>query len=406
MSYDKVATPLRLLMGMSSFIATINPTPFGFFDSEVSFQSDADRMIHFVKQKLGDAPLQVELTSKQIWACFEEATCEYSNQIAKVKIQSELLNLMGMQTGSVDLINKYPRQSLDYLMRMAEPYASYAGVGGSYDQLIGYFNLVDGQQDYNFYTDLRSYPSGSILFQDTNIMPTKGKLRIMDVFHTNPIAAQQYLLNAANVTNFMAQNFNYESYVNSTIFYVLPVFEDVLRRSMLDMAYRVRRSNYSYDIYGSNLRIYPVPNMQPYMIGKLFIRLATDQNPYDPSYQDDSINGVSGPNNVPFGNLMYGTINQPGRQWIREYTFALCREVLGQIRSKYKSIPIPNAELVLNGEDLISQGREDKTNLLTEIKEWLQNMTYDKLLEQSALRSENIMKQLKAVPMPHPIIVG
>jgi hypothetical protein len=356
-----------------------------------------------VKQKLGDAPLQVELTSRQIWTCFEESTCEYSNQIAKMKIRSEMLNLMGMQTGSVDMINKYPRQTLEFLMRMAEPYASFAGVGGSVDQLTGYFNLVDGKQDYNFYTEMFSYPSGSLLF---NNLTTKGKLRILEVMHFNPIAAQHYLLNAANVTNFLAQNFNYESYVNSTIFYVLPVFEDILRRSTLDMAYRVRRSNYSYDIYGQNLRIYPVPNMSSYMTGRLFIRLCIEQNPYSPAYQDDSINGVSGPNNVPFGNLLYGSINQPGRQWIREYTLAMCKEVLGQIRSKYKTIPIPNADLVLNGEDLIAQGREDKVNLLEEIQEWLENLTYDKLLEQSALRAENIMKQLRAVPMPHPIIIA
>lgn len=381
---------------MGSFAQTLNPTPFGTFDSDAAFQSDADRMLVFVKQKLGDAPLSVELSNKQIWTCFEEATAEYSNQVAKLKIQSDLINLLGMATGSVSgALNLYPRQTLEFLMRMAEPYGAIAGAGGSYDMQVGYFNLVPGQQDYNIYTDIVPLTSGSLIGSGSNI-----KLKVMEVYHFNPIAAQHYLLNAANVTNFLAQNFNYESYVNSTVFYVLPVFEDILRRSELDLAFRVRRSNYSWDIMGRNLRIYPVPAQGSVYPDRLFIKVAGPNDPYNPAYTDSSIYGVSGPNNVPFDFLLYNTINAPGKQWIREYTLALCKEVLGRIRGKYKSIPIPNADLTLDGEELVSQGREDKEKLLTELKEWFENLTYDKMLENQATRSENIMKQLRATPMP------
>jgi hypothetical protein len=380
---------------MSSFAQTLNPCPWGFFSADADFQSDADKMVTFVKRRLGDDVISVELSSKSIWLCFESAVCEYSNLVSKIKIQSELANVLGMSTASAgDAVNKYPRQSLEFLMRQAEPYATYASTGGSQDFMLGYFDLVQGQQNYNFYTELKTYPSGTILFDS---LPTKGKLRIIEVFHLNPIAAQHYLLNASNVTNFLATNFNYESYVNSTIFYVLPVFEDVLRRGMLKEAYKVRRSNYSYDIMGRVLRIYPVPNIY-LQTGKLFVRVAPELNPYESPYQDDSMNGVSGPNNVPFGNLQYNTINQPGRQWIREYTFILCKELLGTIRSKYDSIPIPNAELKLDGERLKTEAKEEKEKHITSLKEWLDSMTYDKMLELHALRGENIMKQLRCIP--------
>jgi hypothetical protein len=388
---------------MASFTNTINPTPFGLFDSDVDFQADADRMVVFVKTKLSDPILSVELTNKMIWTAFEESVCEYSNQIAQLKIKSELVNLLGMQTGSAgDAINKYPHQTLEFLMRQAEPYAMYAGVGGSYDATMGYVDIVTGQQEYNLYTDLKDFVSGSGVFAG---MTTKGKIRIDEVFHLNPIAAQHYLLNASNITNFLAQNFNYESYVNSTIFYVLPVFEDVLRRGMLETSYKVRRSNYSYDIQGRMLRIYPAP-MTDIQLGKLFVRVYTEVNPYNPSYQDDSIVGVSGPNNVPFGNLIYATINQPARHWIREFTLANCKEMLGLVRSKFKSIPIPNADLQLNGEELISQSREDKEKLITQLREFFDNLTVDKMLENQALRSDNLMKQLKGVPFAHGGAIG
>jgi hypothetical protein len=229
---------------------------------------------------------------------------------------------------------------------------------------------------------------------------SKGKLKIVEVFHFEPLAAQHFLLNASNVTNFLATNFNYESYVNSTIFYFLPIFEDVLRRGMLESAFRVRRSNYSYEVLGSNLKIYPVPSTD-LQTGRLYVNVMPPTNPLNPSaYSDDSIYGISGPNSFPLGNIPYTTINQPGRQWIRQYALALARELLGLIRSKFQSIPIPNADLQLNGESLVSTGRDDKEKLITQMKEFLASLTHAKLLEQDALAAENLNKQLRYIPMP------
>ena len=138
---------------------------------------------------------------------------------------------------------------------------------------------------------------------------------------------------------------------------------------------------------------------------KLFIRVQYHPDPLNPSYKDDTIHGVSNLSNVPFGNLIYDRINSIGRQWIRQYALSLSREGLGLIRSKFSNIPIPNAQLQLNGTDLVSQGREDKTNLMTQLKEMLETLTYDKLIETSAARAEAINKQLKFVPMPNGLAI-
>ena len=168
---------------------------------------------------------------------------------------------------------------------------------------------------------------------------------------------------------------------------------------MLETAFRVRRSNYSYELIGTQLRIYPIPTTD-LQTGKLYIKIAESQDPLTPAYQDDTVYGISGPNNVPYGNLQFATINQPGRQWIRQYSLALCKELLGLIRSKFQNIPIPNADLQLNGEALVSQGREDKDKLITQMKEFLANMTYAKMIESDALAAENLQKQLRFIPMP------
>jgi hypothetical protein len=399
---------------MSNFVSTLNPTSFGFFDSDATFQLDADSMVTFVKRKLGDDVLSVELTKRQIWTCFEEAVLEYGNIINQYQLKSELANMLGITTvysssivsgvlsSSVNVTNSYPRRTFEFLMRQAEPYSSYAGLGGSYESYFTYVNVVQGQQDYNLYTDLiRGIGSGSGQpFFETVPPSAQTKLKIWEVMHFNPAAAQHFLLNASNVTNFLANNFNYESYVNSTVFYVLPVFEDILRRGMLDVASRVRRSHYSYQITGPNVRIFPIPTSGPYLVDRIWFRVGVAQNPLAPDYNDSTLTGVSNPSQVPFNNVSYSLINATGRQWIRQYTIATSKEILGLVRRKLKRIPIPNSDLELDGSELVQEGREEKEKLRTEIRELLDSMTYDKLIEIEATKAENINKQLKYIPMP------
>ena len=103
---------------------------------------------------------------------------------------------------------------------------------------------------------------------------------------------------------------------------------------------------------------------------------------------------------VPFGNLTYSNVNSMGHQWIRQYTLALSKELLGLVRSKFSSVPISEGDLTLNGSELISQGREDKDKLRTELKEMLDTLTYDKLIESDASQAENMQRILKTIPMP------
>lgn len=384
------------------FVNVVRPTPFGFFDADVVFQSEADSMVTFVKRKLGDDILPVELTNKQIWAAFEEATVEYGAIVNTFQIKSQLATLLGSPTGSLaSSTNKYHKQTLDFLVRQAEAYAHESGLGGSYETSMCYIDLETGRQDYDLYTELKvgsGSMSGSVYF-DTLPQGSKSKIRVWEVLHFEPFASQHFLLNASNITNFLSTEFNYESYVNSTVFYVLPIFEDVLRRGMLEAASRVRRSNYSYEIRGRTLRLYPTPT-NTVSVGRIWLRVGTNLDPLNPSFQDDTIYGVSGFSNAPFGNITYSAINDVGKWWIREMTFAICMEILGRVRSKFKSIPIPNGDVQLNGDDLVSQGREKQDKLRDQLRDDLDKMTVPALMEQEAQKAESIQRMLRLIPMP------
>lgn len=409
---------------MATFVTTINPTAFGFFDSDTVFQQDADSVVLYVKRFLGDEILSVELTKKQIWTAFEQAVLKYNQLLAEWSLVSNLSNVMGMTTGSsstsLNITEMYIKPTLNYLIRQAEPYAEEVGIGGNYDNISGSIDLIPGVQDYNIYTSLKD-SQGNLL---ANLYPsgTSGKLKIFEVFHDFPVipvwnsnVSDNYLVGNGGWGNDFGNIGGLEaSYAtDGTRFYVLPVFEDVLRANELQTAQRVRRSHWSYRITGRNIRIFPVPqySMSGSQYLKLWMRVGYVHNTLDyisggfgpygsMTYQDDSIYGVSNPGNAPFGNLAYNKINPPGKSWIYDYTLALCKEMLGLIRNKYETIPIPGAEVRLNGADLISQGREDKAKLVDDLRALFDKLTADKLLEMDANKSKLLNDQLAKIPLP------
>lgn len=416
---------------MATFMTTMKPTPFGFYDSDPAYQVDADKIVVFVLRKLGEDVLSVELTKKEIWACFEEATLAFNAMMIEYQAKSNLATLLGSPTGSlnnqtnfstINLTNTYVRPTLEFLVRQAEPYAAEVGYGGITDTFSGSIQLTSGKQDYDLYTELQD-SSGTAL---ASLMPSgsTGKMKIHEVYHQAP---QQFVFNSNLGINFAGFTGPGEGYagVGNATFYALPLFEDVLRAGMLEAASRVRRSHYSYRISGRYIRIFPVPSTLVAGVNdKLWIRISYPQSAaaslmYDTSltssvtvsgalnvmqtFPDATLYGASNPANIPYGLIDYKSLNPWARFWIFEYTLANATEMLGLIRSKMKNIPLPSGDLQLNGDDLITRAREDKERLMEGeggLRARLESLTYDKLAELNALKAENEMKQMRMLPMP------
>lgn len=421
---------------MANFIETMHPTPFGLFDSSAGFQKDADNVVRFVLTKLGENILSVELTKKNIWAAFEEATMMFNAAMIEYQAKSNLASLLGNPTGSIDpvtgkyqlnLVNTYTQPNFEWLIRQAAPYANEIGYGQTSDSYSGSIELQMGRQDYDLYTELKDQNGVSLSeYMGTGSLDYQGKMKIFEVYHFEPI---QYVFNSNLASNFIASGLPVESYIPDTRFYILPLFEDVLRASMLEAAQRIRRSHYSYRITGRNIRIYPTPNnIIPNVNSRLWIRVGfpnsgapgiigtyfsgsaeSGSNLLNPAIGDSTLYGASNPANVPYGLIDYDSLNPWARNWIIQMTLALCKEMLGLVRNKFKSIPIPGAEVTLNGDDLVSQGREDKNNLLVGdggLFAKLDSLTYDKLSELEAKRAESNLKLLQYMPIPPSVIIS
>lgn len=411
---------------MANFNQTLNPTPFGLYDSDIAFQRDADSMVTYVKRKLGEDWLSVELTKKEIWTCLEEATKLFNAWIIEYQTVSNLANLLGTPTGSfnpvtgqntINLTNTYIAPNLEFLDRLAEPYANIIGWGSTQNSFSGSIDMSPGQQDYDLYTDLKD-ESGNPLYN--MLSGSGGKMRVVEVYHYAPI---QFLFNSSFGTNFAGVGgvgVPLGAFNSDTRFHMLPMFEDVLRSSQLKLAGKVRRSHYNYRISGRNFRVFPVPgSVIPGVNDKVWIRVAFSAAPggafidlgtsgsLSGSYYSAAASGFSGPSygasnpaNIPMGLINYATLNQWAKNWIARMTLALATEVLGRIRRKVSRIPIPGAEVELDGSALVTESREDQEKLLESLKEKLESLSYSKLQEQQAAQAENLMKQLSFLPMP------
>ena len=107
---------------------------------------------------------------------------------------------------------------------------------------------------------------------------------------------------------------------------------------------------------------------------------------------------VTNISNVPYANPVYIQINSIGRQWIRQYALAVVKEMLGYVRKKYATIPIPGAEVTLNGDDLLIDARAEKAALLEQLRNTLDIASRKTQLENQSLESDFMQKTLTNVP--------
>ena len=162
--------------------------------------------------------------------------------------------------------------------------------------------------------------------------------------------------------------------VSPAVSYILrPISYDLARAGAIETNDLVRKSAYSFEIINNKMRIFPNPTDKDN--GEKIYFHYYKRNDRNDVTQDFTINKVSDPSNIPYKFIVYNEINSMGRNWIRKYTLALAKELLGIIRSKYAALPLPNGEVSMDGESLKTEGREEKTNLLEELKEFLESVS-------------------------------
>ncbi len=329
----------------SSVDEVIGNTPYGIYDDDTTFQDESLQVVKYVARKLGHPVMQLEFNSGSIYACFEEAVSEYSQQIHHYNTKNWMWEHYGStnrQSGSTfnEMGSHEPESShMGSTFLLSEQYGEAVGVGGNINMYTGSLILSESKQVYD-------------LENDTSLEKTGDRVEIQKVFNYGLAAAskfydpyagsfdQQQMLDAMGMGN-----------VSPAVSFILrPLHYDVSRMNAIENNDKLRKSAYSFELINNKLRIFPIPKDSD-TGDKIYFQYYLRS---DLSDTTNSVNNskVSDPSNIPYKFITYSEINSAGRQWIRKYTLATAKELLGIIRSKYASMPLPNGEVTMDNANI------------------------------------------------------
>ena len=375
-------------------------TPYGIYDNDISFQSESLSVCKFVARRLGHPVMQLEIDSGSIYSMFEESVSEYSTHINNYNLKNWMWEQYGtdnkvsgsgwgndstssmMGTGSFQTVHP---GNMGTTFVLSEQYGQAVNVGGNLTLYTGSISLTGSKQTYDLETEANLEKSGD-------------RLEIQRVFNRGPAAITRFFDPFAGSFDqqSMLDNFGMGAASPAVSFIMRPTSYDVTRAQAIETSDLIRKSAYSFELANNKLRIFPIPQSGSAGDKVYFHYYLRDDVSTTRTYTQ---NKVSDPSNAPYKFLTFGEINSAGRQWIRKFTLALSKELLGIVRSKYSSMPLPNGDVNLDGEALKAEGREEKQQLLDELKEFLESVSLTNRAREEQEQAESNQQVLNKAPL-------
>lgn len=396
--------------------------PFGMYTGSAEFLSGAADQVAYTYKKLGGDVVDIELTVGNVYSAYEEAVLEYSNIINSHQAANVLSDALGNSTGSftskgdlsagTDASLKYPKFQIAQARRVGDTMATEAGFGGITRMYSASFKTVRDQQVYDLQTIVES-ASASGVDDDGNSVDYSGKVSnskrifVNRVYYKSPRAMWRFYGYYGGL-GVVGNASTYGQYADDSTFEIIPSWHNKLQAMMYEDSIYTRTSHYSYEIIDNRIKLYPTPTGEDLAgidMQRIWFRFYVQQDAWsDSETLDSGVDGVNNYNTLPFGNIAFDKINSMGQQWIRKYALALSKEMLGQIRGKFATIPIPGQSVNLNANELLSQAKDEQNNLRDKLIEMLKTMEYKELAKADKERIDASVDVLAKIP--NPIFVG
>jgi hypothetical protein len=377
-------------------------TPYRTYENDTAFVSESIDVCKWVARRLGHPVMQLEFNSGSIWAMFEESVSEYSLHINNYNMRNWMWESYGsdnkvsgsgwgndgtssrMGTGSLSVT--HPHMGTTFML--SDQYGEAIGIGGTTTMYTGSITLTGSKQVY----DLES---------ESNITASHDnkRLEIQRVFNQGPSSITRFYdpFTGNYDQRNMLDNMGMGNVSPSVSFVLRPVSHDITRAQAIETNDYIRKSAYSFELINNQIRIFPRPESDD-AGNKIYFQYFVRDDKTSTS-KTFTQNKVTDPSNVPYKFITYSEINAPGRQWIRKFCLALSKELLGIIRSKYASLPLPNGEVAMDGEALKGEGREEKTELLAELKEFLESVSLTEKSRQEQEQADSAQAVLNKAPL-------
>ena len=368
-------------------------TPFALYDSDSDFQNDGPRTAVWCAKRLGFPIVDVELVDEQFYACFEEATSEYSAQVNQFNIRNNLDTLKGRKAGTNYSQKLVDGTNLPQVFRLSQAYGTLAGTGGPTDYKKAYVDLSSSIQEYDLTT--QAYDATTKQLLDSSIVRD-----VVRVYYEAVPAITRffdpYSVGAQGTLNLISE-LGFGNYSPAAQFLMMPLYEDILRMQHIEFNDTIRKSAFTFNIVNNNLTIFPVPS-QFSPIKRIYFDYF-ERTDFENNSAIIKSNVVSDYSDIKYDFIQYSNINDVGKQWIRKYTLALAKELLGAIREKYNEIPIPDASISLDGAALRSEAQTEKDLLITQLRENLEELSRKQQFEIRKNEAEYHQEMLKKVPL-------
>ena len=372
-----------------------SPTPFGFYDNDAAFKTDANKVANFCARRLGFPIENVELQDLNFWTAFEEAVTVYGNELYAYQVRENMLNIEGLPITTPVLNNTQITPNMGNIIRISEQYGEEAGVGGNTNWYSGSVILTASIQDYDL----------DVWAQQNGI--TGSDLEIQRVFYPGVPASATYYYGGgiglgAGWGGFFGALGGVAGYGAANNYLVTPLSYNVAAIQEVELGNDILFSAYSFQLINNKLRIYPVPTDGDTGAHYWFQYLLKSERLENSLASGSGVSGsglITNVSNAPYANPVYAQINSIGRAWIFEYTLALSKEMLGYVRNKYSQIPIPGAEVTLNGDTLTASAQTTKDALITRLREYFDQTSRQSMLERRAAEADFSQNELNKTPM-------
>ena len=395
--------------------------PFGMYTGSAEFLSGAADQVAYTYKKLGGDVIDIELTVGNVYSAYEEAVLEYSNIINSHQAANVLSDALGNDTGSFtskgeltsgsNIALKYPKFQIAQARRVGDAVVTEAGFGGTTRIYSASFKVVGRQQVYDLQEIVNSASLSGVDDNGTAV-PFSGsvsnkRIIINKVYYKSPRVMWRFYGYYGGL-GVVGNASTYGQYADDSSFEIIPSWQNKLQAIMYEDSIYTRTSHYSYEIANNRLMLYPTPstdNLIGIDMNRIWFRFYIQENAWaDTEGYNSGVDGVNNYNTLPFGNIAFNKINSMGQQWIRKYALAVSKEMLGQIRGKFATIPIPGQSVNLNAGELLSQAKDEQSNLRDKLIEMLKTMEYKELAKSDKERIDASVDVL--VKIPNPIFVG
>ena len=394
--------------------------PFGIYTGSSDFLSGASMQVAYTYKKLGGDVVDIELTPANVYAAYEEAVLEYSYIINMHQGKNVLSDVLGDATGTFDHKGdrltgptnvglKYPRFQMSYAKKVGDGLSAVAGFGGTVPQYSASFKPVNDKQDYDIQKIIMDASDSGVDDAGTAV-PYAGKVNdkrvyVTQVFYKSPRAMWRFYGYYGGV-GVVGNYSTYGQFADDSTFEIIPTWQNKMQAIMYEDSIYTRTSHYSYELIDGKLRLFPMPSAWGLSdLDRVWVKFYVQGNAWDTDNNyTGSIEGINNMNTLPFNNIPYANINAIGKQWIRKYCLALCKEMLAQIRGKFTTMPIPGESVTLNHAELATQAKDEQTALKDKLVEMLKEVEYGALVKQDSEKASAAADTMRFSPLP--IFVG